>query len=73
MWLNKVPESEKFLEDKIFLPFKMNRWETIKPDGKKGMVSFEGQSVPYDGPFSPILDHYNIERNKKLGKLLFEP
>lgn len=71
-----MAKSEKFLEDKIFLPYKMNRWETIKSDGKKGMVSFEQGGIvdiPYDGPFSPILDHYNIERNKKLGKLLFEP
>ncbi len=71
-----MPESEKFLEDEFFLPFKMNRWEAIKSTGKKTMISFEQgglKSVNYNGPLSPILDHYNIERNKKLGKRLFEP
>ncbi len=71
-----MPKDKKLLEDEIFFPYRMNRWETLRSPGTKTMVSFEDGrliEIEYSGEILPVYDHYDTEINKKLGKKLFKP
>ena len=56
-----VGEIKKLLEEKVCTGELKNSWSTIN--------DYIGES----NKLSSIVDHYNIRRNKKLGKMLFEP
>ncbi|MHA1383776.1 MAG: hypothetical protein ACTSR3_08495 [Candidatus Helarchaeota archaeon] len=64
---------EKLLDDKIFSPFKMNRWENMKPFGVSTIVPQEGmlQIYQYQNEIFPILDHYDVTTCKKVAEQMY--
>ena len=59
--MEKETTKEKLLDDEIFGEFRIKRMLGI-PIHK-----------PPEKDLHPLLDHYDAERNEKLGRKLFEP